>query len=74
MYPNPASAITTVEFPEASEGKPMVRVFNAQGSTVFSGVMDSSVFELKVSSWQPGVYFVEVQTNGGVAQGKLVVD
>lgn len=59
-YPNPASEVFIVEI-ENFSNKREVQLFNPSGSLVFSGTVNSSRYEIDVSTLSPGVYLLRVE-------------
>lgn len=58
VYPNPFNNQLHIKVDQDGVG---VRVFNEQGSVVYSATLNQSL-SLNTSNWKEGVYFVQVQT------------
>lgn len=78
VYPNPAvggQARLVLDLPES---RATIRVFNRAGQQVLEEAMDGlhgmAVRELDVRRLAPGLYVLRVETRGGVATGKLVIE
>ena len=71
LLPNPATDYFMVEF--KSIWKVQLRVFNANGQTVFEQTDVSRVARISVDDWSPGIYFVEAMLDGKASVKKLLV-
>ena len=71
LYPNPTNGVvqiqTTLEVRAFS-------VYNASGQQVYyeSGIFDSSALEINLSSFAPGLYYLQVATESGVITKKVI--
>ena len=78
LYPNPASGTFYVALTNANSGVATVTVCNILGETVSSQTDPSSTtsknFTFNVSDWTNGVYLVVVQTAGGKAVKRLILN
>ncbi len=72
VYPNPASAIITIDC-----GKNLVtelRIYNTLGQQVYGSTLShNSVQYVNVASFQSGVYLAQLYTNNGLIQTKFIV-
>lgn len=71
LYPNPASDKVTIAIPETVEAS--ATVYSATGSLVASIDKFTAQTELSVQEWNPGVYFVRVQSESKTSTIKLVI-
>ena len=58
-YPNPATDVLTIELPENEQFK-NVNIFNINGQNIYNTNISSSKFELNVSDWAAGIYFLQI--------------
>ncbi|MGB3076144.1 MAG: T9SS type A sorting domain-containing protein, partial [Chitinophagales bacterium] len=76
LYPNPASATTTLQFKNDTGGEALMSVFDALGRNIQSGLLQSEQgefsYELNLATLSPGIYFVRVVMNGTEQTIKLV--
>ena len=63
VYPNPFNNQLHIKVDQDGVG---VRVFNAQGSVVYSATLNQSL-SLNTSDWKEGIYFVQLQTQNDVS-------
>ncbi|GGF10789.1 T9SS type A sorting domain-containing protein [Hymenobacter cavernae] len=77
VYPNPsADGQFTVQLASGLSAEAKVEVFDALGRNVYAQSVKAAakpVFSLDLARQSAGVYTLQVKTNGGVAQQKLVV-
>ena len=70
-YPNPASDILTIELP-ANEQFTNINILNISGQTVYTADVSATKFELNVSDFTAGIYFLQVDgkmaTNFAIAR------
>jgi len=71
IYPNPSSTITTLS--GLTNGQSL-KVIDITGKVVFQTVVNSSTLDFDVTILENGVYIIQVEQNGAVAQKKLVVN
>lgn len=76
LYPNPASASTTLQFDNSEAGEAVMSVFDALGRNVQTErlLADNGVFvyELNLAPMSPGLYIIRVMINGTEHAIKLV--
>ncbi|WP_343748519.1 T9SS type A sorting domain-containing protein, partial [Fluviicola sp.] len=71
LYPNPASDKVTITVPETTDAS--ATVYSAAGTLVATvGRLDAQT-ELSVQGWNPGVYFVRIQSENKASTIKLVI-
>ncbi|MGB1207182.1 MAG: T9SS type A sorting domain-containing protein [Chitinophagales bacterium] len=58
-YPNPASDILTIELP-ANEQFTNINILNVNGQNIYKANISAAKFELNVSEWAAGIYFLQV--------------
>lgn len=77
VYPNPASDKATIAINLASESEITVRIVEMSGKVAasrnYGKLSGSSTVEFNTAAFADGVYTVEVITEGGVAQQRLVI-
>jgi uncharacterized protein (DUF1501 family) len=67
LYPNPASSILNIEFSNIGEGT-QIRVFDAKGAQleslkVQSNTFQNQTFQLNISNYPVGSYFIHIQNS-----------
>ena len=70
IYPNPTQGEITVE----SEGLSHVRIVNAYGQTVYNSDIEGEQVRIDLSQITKGIYMMHIETNGGQAVRKIVVE
>jgi hypothetical protein len=66
VYPNPATDVVTLEIASNTEG---VEIVNAIGQIVFRETTnDKNTWQVDVSAWQAGVYFVKTRGAAGLVK------
>lgn len=71
IHPNPARAWAKVDWPVQTALR--WQAFNALGQRAASGETTGGSFTLDLQHWSPGVYFLQVESEGKVAIGRLLV-
>ena len=69
IYPNPASSVINVSADNMSQ----VYVYNSVGQLVYSQKADSNIVKVSTDSWSNGMYYISVETNGGVRTSQKVI-
>ena len=67
IYPNPSSALFTIDFGDIIEKDFMVEVYNCYGQSVVKNYNQSHplrFFDLNLSNLNSGIYFVSIESNG----------
>lgn len=70
LYPNPAQTTLNID---ADSRISQITVFNAVGQIVEAPVVNNMNYTLNTSSYQPGVYFVQIASEKGTSTRKFVV-
>jgi len=70
LIPNPASTITTIVGLSVGQS---LKVIDITGKVVFQTIVNSSTLDFDVTTIENGIYIIQVEQNGAVAQKKLVV-
>ncbi len=68
-YPNPVSAVLTVELPQ---GEAWVEVYNSAGQLVATAVKAENLLNIDMSDYAKGVYFVRVKQDNRLSQFKVL--
>ncbi|HNQ68675.1 MAG TPA: T9SS type A sorting domain-containing protein [Bacteroidales bacterium] len=71
VFPNPANEIIYVV---ADENINNIEVLNVAGQIVASELVSADKFQLNVSDFSTGVYFVKVYTNNEISVHKIIVE
>ena len=70
-YPNPASEVLTIELP-ISEQFTNMNILNINGQSIYNTKVSNTKFELNVSDWAAGIYFLQIDgkmaTNFAIAK------
>ena len=61
--PNPTYGALKVNLNKESAGKVVVTVLDSQGRVLLSTIQETSTFDLDCSKFEPGVYFLSVQSD-----------
>ena len=69
IYLNPASSVINVSADNMSQ----VYVYNSVGQLVYSQKADSNIVKVSTDSWSNGMYYISVETNGGVRTSQKVI-
>ncbi|MFN4122673.1 MAG: T9SS type A sorting domain-containing protein [Flavobacteriales bacterium] len=70
LYPNPATDLLHIQF--ETSGVKTIFISDIHGRTLFSGLSTEMHFSLACSHWKEGIYFVKVEENGRLRNGKFV--
>ena len=62
MFPNPSSDFVNID---AIEKINVLNVYDEEGKLVYNRNVDNNTYELNVSSFTTGIYFVEIITSNG---------
>ena len=77
VYPNPSKDIFNISFVSEEVQNLEVKVLNMIGEVVYTEGLESFVGEytkqINLSSYTKGVYFLEITTNTGVVNKKIVL-
>jgi lysophospholipase L1-like esterase len=73
VYPNPASTRLNIFIPKTANE---ITVFNGLGEKVYHAETEFlSFYSIKVTDWEPGIYFYRIKNDGlVVSQGKVLVN
>ena len=74
MYisPNPATSSLTIHLAEGS-GDSEITIFTVMGKKVYSTLLKNCSLKLNID-FDPGIYFVRVETRFGSVTQKLMID
>ena len=72
IYPNPAKDL--IKLSVVSGQQSTVRIYNVLGMMVDEIEMSSNEIEINVSSYKPGIYFINVETSNGNIIKKMIVE
>ncbi len=72
IYPNPANGTLHMQFTTPVKS---VKILNDMGSVVYANerVNQNRILQVNVSTFEPGIYFVQVMTEKGLATRKLTI-
>ncbi|MEO6759439.1 MAG: GEVED domain-containing protein, partial [Saprospiraceae bacterium] len=74
IYPQPAQAQVTIEWPETAGETTRLEVWNLAGQLVLAQTLpgEQRRVQLSVNNWQSGLYRVNIQTARGIWREKLI--
>jgi hypothetical protein len=76
VYPNPTNGITTISFNSFSEQEVYYRVVGMLGNTILEGNINIlkgvSTFDVDLSSYADGIYYVNFMANGTTKTAKII--
>lgn len=70
VFPNPFENQLMIEFEKQTEAR--VFVYNINGQVIFSKEIQEQTFSINTAQWNTGAYIVEIVTDEGVLQQKLL--
>ncbi len=70
IYPNPSNGEFTIESTSKIES---IKVFNILGETIYQTTKDNLQASINLSSHPKGIYFVQVKTEKGILNRKIVI-
>jgi hypothetical protein len=70
IYPNPVNGLLTIE--SMQSGHHSINITSMNGQLKYSTIMEGRSFQIDISSFQKGVYFVTVISNGFVSTRKII--
>ena len=77
IYPNPSNDIFNIEFTSSSKQSLEVRIINIIGEVVYTKNLEQFVGEynkqVDLATYTKGVYFLEIETDNGVVNKKLIL-
>jgi hypothetical protein len=77
VYPNPANDKVTLQFNMNKQSDLEIRIVDLNGRTVFfdqkKDAKGEMLFEYDVNNFNPGMYFIHLNTNEGLSVQRLVV-
>ncbi|MFK8056075.1 MAG: CotH kinase family protein [Saprospiraceae bacterium] len=73
LYPNPAAAVIQIDLGSMITTSTAIEIVNILGEVVYSGqTQGSQISRLDVTDLQPGLYFVRLQLEDGIASKEFV--
>jgi len=77
IYPNPSRDMFNVEFTSLITQTLQVRIINSLGDIVFIDNLENYIGQYKkqinLNEYSKGIYFLEIQTNDGIINKKLIL-
>ena len=70
VYPNPANDHIIVKYPTAAST--IMTISDELGSTIYSAPFNNASAEIDIHTWQRGIYFVKLSSDGDVHTAKVV--
>jgi hypothetical protein len=68
FYPNPVQDMLRLE---TGSGETTLNIYDVIGNKVFSGIVPAS-FNLNVSLFNPGIYFIVAESKDKILKGKII--
>ena len=72
MFPNPANDNLTIDFSTMYLNSSSIDIFDLSGKLIETHLETAQRFNLSVSAYKPGVYFVSIKNSNGVVNAKFV--
>jgi hypothetical protein len=77
IYPNPSRDVFNISFTSETVQNLKVRILNVIGEELISDDLQQFVGEyvksINLNKYTKGIYFLEIETNGGVVNKKLIL-
>ena len=77
IYPNPSRDLFNVEFTSLTRQDLEVRIINSIGEIVYIDNVDNYIGEYRKSisleAYSKAIYILEIQTNNGIVNNKLIL-
>ena len=70
IYPNPTKGEVTVE----GEGISHIRIVNVYGQTIYNANIEDYLVRIDLSGFAKGIYMMQIETKGGQAVKRIVVE
>jgi hypothetical protein len=75
LYPNPSNSIVQVNLQNSTDTIQKITIFDVLGKSIKTlDTIDSNSYTIDVSNFSKGIYFIEITTDNGKLQKKLVVN
>lgn len=74
VYPNPANSFITINVPSTVEGTVDLTLMDVAGNMVVSKQLAAGVTSLDVSQFASGVYMLQLNSNNGIFNRRLIVE
>jgi len=74
VYPNPAKDQISVDLTSLNASDATVKIMNASGFVVYEGKASNSVESINTSSYNKGIYMVQVSSGNSVSNKKIVIE
>jgi hypothetical protein len=73
LYPNPSSDYCSIYFPRGYQSQ-YLQVFNSLGQLILekNGLVDDTTYIIPVSSWENGIYILNVGSEGKVIESHKI--
>jgi hypothetical protein len=71
IYPNPVSEVVNIESSAIITG---IRIFNNSGQTVMDKIVDVNQYQIDVSNYERGIYYIKLETAEGNLIRKITVN
>lgn len=70
IFPNPANDYLTIE--SLDKGLTLIEINSINGRKIYSGKMEGGSQQIDLSSFEKGVYFITIQSEGFVRTEKFI--
>jgi photosystem II stability/assembly factor-like uncharacterized protein len=73
IYPNPTQGIINIDMSNIDYKKAQIRIVNSIGELVFEQENEfRTILNISVRNLQSGIYFIDIQTEGNIFNGKFI--
>ena len=74
VNPNPAHSLVNIRLKNPCKGKAKLELLNMQNQMLYSDKMNSTDYQLNVSSFAKGLYFIRITDSKKVVNRKLIIE
>jgi hypothetical protein len=74
IYPNPSSDFITISLKNVENTHASIKIYNTNGSLVYTNTLNSNNQQINVSSFKAGIYFVELLSDNKTERQKIIIN
>ena len=74
IYPNPSKGLIYITNYPNTENLSQVEIFNSLGQLVFNSTISKSQVSIDLSSNKPGIYLINIKTEHGYENKKIILE
>ena len=71
VYPNPANGLVNIHI--SANDNPRIKLINTKGQMVLQGTVENDSCRLDLSTFENGVYFIQIEGKSSITRTKIVV-